>query len=256
MVSASSTVTKRRNRSIVVVGGQSREMLSLSLLLRRFEYEVSPANTAAEAIERISAASPALVITDLVLPGMGGMDLFTLLRQTRRTASIPVIFLIPLCDMASENRCLGAGAAGCITKPVQAEDLYRTVQAAIEPIPRADIRIDARMPVSVDNLPLGCPEGQCEVDLSVHGMYVPMQKPYPRNRQITVQFNIKDRMISAQGTVLYSRASGEMPHREPGMGLKFDNIDFQDREFIRAYIRDEVTRDITAALSREFTDTL
>jgi CheY-like chemotaxis protein len=256
MVSASSTVTKRRNRSIVAVGGKTREMLSLSLLLRRFAYEVSMAETAAEAIERISSASPALVITDLVLPGIGGMDLFNLLKQTRRTASVPVVFLIPLCDTASENRCLGAGAAGCITKPVQAEDLYRTVQAAIEPIPRADFRIDARMPVSVDNLPLGCPEGECEVDLSVHGMYVPMQKPYPRNRRITVQFNIKDRMISAQGAVLYSNASGAGSYRGPGIGLKFIDLAAQDQEFIRTFIRDEVSRDITAVLSREFTDTL
>ena len=252
MGTSASGIAKHRNSSILIVGGKTRELVFISLLLRRFQYDVSEVHTAAEAIERISSASPALIITELVLPGMGGLDLFMLLKQTRRTASIPVVFLLPLSDIASERRCQGAGAAGCVTKPVQAEDLYRTVQAAIEPIPRADIRIDARLPVSVDDVPLGCPQGQCEIDLSVQGMYVPTEKPYPRDRRVTVQFDIKDRTISVQGTVLYSNPSGA--RREPGMGLKFVDLAVQDREFIRTFIRDEVTRDVKATLSGGFTD--
>jgi CheY-like chemotaxis protein len=214
------------------------------------------ASTAAESIKRISAAAPALVITNLVLPGIGGMDLLKLLKQTIRTASIPVVCLIPLNDTESEGRCLSAGAAACISKPVQAEDLYRAVQLTIEPIPRGEIRIGARLPVSVDNVPLDCPGGKCEIDLSVDGMYVPTKKPYPRNRRITVQFNIKDRIIAAQGSVLYRHVSGPGPSKKPGIGLKFIDMADQDQEFIRTFIRNEVTRDISAALSHGFTDTL
>jgi hypothetical protein len=184
---------------------------------------------------------------------MGGMDFFLMLKQSRRTASLPVVFMVPMSDAAAERQCYDNGAAGCITKPIQSEELYRVVQAIIEPIPRENIRIDTRSSVSLNNEPLGCPNDSCAIDLSEHGMYVPTYKPYPRDRRITVRFHIKDRTISAEGSVIYSYSSlGQ--HREPGIGLKFVNIAPQDQEFIRSYIREEVTRDVNEKLSLEYAD--
>ncbi len=251
MKAATTGAKKKRNRSIVVAGNKTPELLALSLLLQRFEYEVSSANTAAQALELISAIRPALIITDMVLPGMSGMDLFHLLKQDLRTAFIPVIFVIPLSDVASERRCLDSGAVACISKPIQTEQLYRTIQEVIEPKPRAGIRIDTRLPVSLNNVPLDCAKGDCAIDLSEYGIYVPMNDPYPQNRRVTVQIHIKDRTISAIGAVLHSHTSGETPLRkEPGMGLKFVDITPQDQDFIRTFILDEINRDVKAALSR------
>jgi len=244
------TVKKIRNRSIIVAGNKTMEILSLSLLLQRFEYDVSSAHTAAEALERISANRPALIITDMVLPGMSGMDLFQLLKQDLRTAFIPVVFVIPPSDVASDRYCMESGAAACISKPIQAEELYRTVQEIIEPKPRAGIRIDTRLPISLNNVRLDCAEGACEVDLSENGIYVPTREPYPQNRQITVQIDIKDRKISATAAVLHSHSPAEGQRKEPGMGLKFIKISPQDQDFIRKFIHDEVSRDIRSALSQ------
>lgn len=97
---------KRRYRSVVVVGNKTPALLSLSLLLQRFAYDVVVANTATQALDRISAARPALVIADMVLAGMGSTDLFEQLRQDKRTASIPVIFMVSPGDAAAETRCL------------------------------------------------------------------------------------------------------------------------------------------------------
>jgi CheY-like chemotaxis protein/Tfp pilus assembly protein PilZ len=251
MSTLSTTAIKRGKRTIVVVGNRAQELITVSLLLQRFEYEVVSASTAAQALERVSEAVPALIITDLTLPGLSGVDLLNLLRQDRRSASIPVVYLVPISDAASQRQCLNLGAAGCISKPVQAEELYRAVQAAIEPWPRESIRIDTRLPVSVDNEPLDYGGEECEIDLSEQGMFVPMQKPYPRNRRVTVQISINDRTISAEGAVLYCHTPGEGRSRERGIGLKFVNIAPHDQEFIRTFIRDEIDRDIKAALSCE-----
>ncbi len=253
MDTTSSFGKKRGHSSILVVGNKTQSMLSICLLLKRFEYNVSEAYTASEALGLISADVPALVVTDLVLPGMSGMDFFHMLKQARRTASLPVVFTVPLSDAAAERQCYDNGAAGCITKPIQSEELYRIVQTLIEPIPRESIRIDARSPVSLNNEPLECPEDSCAIDLSEHGMYVPTYKPYPRNRRITVRFHVKDRTISAEGSVVYSYTSVGQ-HREPGIGLKFVNIAPQDKEFIRSFIRDEITRDVKETLALESVD--
>ncbi|HTG02266.1 MAG TPA: response regulator [Nitrospirota bacterium] len=233
------------------MGNKTQEMLSISLLLQRFDYEVATTHTAGQALEQLSTVLPAIIITDMTLPGMSGTDLFQLLKQSRRTAAIPVVFLVPLSDAASERRCIDLGAAGYISKPVQAEDLYRTVQATIEPVPRADIRIDARVPVSVNTVSIPSPDGNLEIDLSERGMYLPMNNPLPKSRRLNIQMQIKNRTISVEGAVLHSHTPGEQSYKGPGMGLKFTRISPQDRDFIRSYIREEVNRDIKIALAKE-----
>jgi CheY-like chemotaxis protein len=247
------TQKKSGNRTVVIAGGKTRDMLSLSLLLQRFAYTVHSAHTAAQALELVSSARPALVIADTVLEGANRTDLLhQLLYKDRAVSSIPVVYLVFPSDAAMEQKCLHYGAAGCISKPIQAEELFQAVQAAIEPKPRADIRIDTRLPVSLDNVQLECPEGEdgCTIDLSEHGMHVPMSEPYPRNRRLMVRIRIKDRTISAEGSVMYSHYSRAGFNRKPGMGLKFISIAPQDQEFIRKFVRDEVMLDVTAALIR------
>jgi FixJ family two-component response regulator len=62
------------------------------------------------------------------------MDLLhQLLHRDKAAASIPVICSVFPSDAAMEQKCLHYGAAGCISKPVQAEELFHAVQAAIEP---------------------------------------------------------------------------------------------------------------------------
>jgi CheY-like chemotaxis protein len=247
MNDTSSGAHSRSSRSIVVVSSKTQELLVTSLLLQRFEYEVSPANTVAQALEIISVLVPALVITDMVLPGMSGMFLYHLLRQGTRTAAIPIVFVIPAGDVVAERVCLEAGAVGCIAKPVQAEDLYRIVQTAIEPTPRTSIRIETPLAVSVNNMPLDRAAGERVTDLSEHGIYVPVRRPYPRDERLNVQIRIKDRTISAEAAVLYYHATSEGPYKEPGMGLKFVSIAPDDREFIRKFIHDQVTQGINTA---------
>ncbi len=152
--------------------------------------------------------------------------------------------ITPEGDQAAQKRGLDAGAAFCIAKPIEAEELYRSVQAAIEATPRANIRIHTRLSVSLNGVPLDCIEGECAAVLSEHGMYVRMLKPLQRNEQLAIELNVNGRVIPAEAAVLYSHQFGDGPFTEPGMGLKFVRIAAEDRAFIRQFIREEVTRGI------------
>ena len=233
-------------RYILVVDSKAQELFTTSLLLQRFDYQVWTANTTAQALEMAAVAVPALVIADLSLPGMNGMDLLHLLKQDPRTSSVPVVLLIPAGNEAIVKRCLDEGAAGCISRPIQAEELFRAVQASVEPSPRENIRIETRLAVSVNNVPLKCIEGECASILSEYGMYVPMTKPYPKNEQLTVQIKINNRSVSVKASVLYHHTYGEGPFKEPGMGLKFIGMASEDQDFIRQFIREETMKSINA----------
>jgi CheY-like chemotaxis protein len=224
-------------RLVMVVDSNPHQLTYHAMLLQRFGYRVCTAQDAEQALAMAAGEAPSLVIAELDLPQMNGLDLLLQLRQEPRTAAIPVIAVTGSGDHGTEARCLRAGFTACLGKPLGPEDLYRTVQAAVEPVPRTSLRIHARMPVTVNNVPLDCVEGECASVLSEHGMYIRTQKPHPPKSQLAVQIALKGRTISADAVVLYSHRSGEGPFGEPGMGLKFARIAPQDQEYLRLFIR-------------------
>jgi len=224
-------------RLVMVVDSDPHQLTYHAMLLQRFEYRVCTTRDAEQALTMADGEVPALVITELDLPQMNGLDLLHRLRQDPRMAALPVIAVTGSDDQGTEARCLRAGFTAFLGKPLGAEDLYHTVQAAIEPVPRASLRVHARMPVTVNNVPLDCVEGECASVISEHGMYIRTLKPHPPKSRIAVQIALKGRTISADAVVLYSHRFGEGPFGEPGMGLKFASIAPQDQEYLRLFIR-------------------
>lgn len=161
----------------MIVESKTTDLFICAMLLQRFGYCVCAANTSAQALNMLFMAIPALVIADLCLPVMTGIDLNRLLKQDPRSASVPVIILRPSGDEAALRRCQALNIIS-LPKPVHGEDLYQAVRAAIEVTPRSNIRIKTRLSVSVNNVPLGCIEDECASVLSEHGMFVRTREPY------------------------------------------------------------------------------
>jgi len=236
----------RKSRYVLIVDNNVSDLFLASVLLQQLDYQVCTASTAGQTLEMVSIAMPSLIITDLVLPGMSGVDLLRLLRQDARTASIPVIIFFNAGDEVAERRCHNAGAAGCISKPIQAEHLFKIVQKTIEQTPRTNIRLHTSLSVTIDGHSLDMTEGDCASILSENGMYVRMANPHSRDDRLAIQINLNGRSISVDTVVLYSHTYGNGPFKEPGMGLKFTRILPEDQLFIRKFIRDEIMRGITA----------
>ncbi len=240
----SSDKPARRSRFLLVVDSDADNLFYTSMLLQRFEYHICTVQSAEEALEMAIIAVPALVVTDRALKGLNGLELIRRLRQNPGTAAVPVIVLSGEHSPEIEQQCRQAGAMVCLRRPVQAEELYRFVQAGIEPKPRANIRIQIRLPVTVNHKPLDCVEGECATVLSEHGMYVRTLKPFPKSTRLPIQISLNDQIVSAVAVVLYSHKFGEGPFGEPGMGLQFVQITPQDQERVRLFIRDVITRGI------------
>ncbi len=234
----------RKSRYVLIVDNNASDLFLASVLLQQFDYQVCTASTAGQTLDMVSVAMPSLIITDLVLPGMSGVDLLRLLRQDARTASIPVIIFFNAGDEVAERRCHNSGAAGCIPKPIQAEHLFRIVQKTIERTPRSNIRLQTSLSVTINGHLLDMTEGDCASILSENGMYIRMTDPYPRDERLAIQIHLNERRISADTVVLYSHTYGNGPFKEPGMGLKFLRIAPDDQLFIREYIREEIMKGI------------
>jgi two-component system, cell cycle response regulator DivK len=86
------------------------------------------ATSGEDAIELAVSARPALMLMDVQLPGISGLEALARLRSDERTASIPVLALTAQAMQGDRERFLDAGFDGYLSKPVDILELIRTVQ--------------------------------------------------------------------------------------------------------------------------------
>jgi CheY-like chemotaxis protein len=227
----------RKKRFILVADGNQRDATYTSMLLQNLGYTTTIVRSGEEALEFRSIAAPALVVAELVLPGMNGMDLFERFTRDPAGSPIPVIILTRFADQAGEDRCRRAGCAECLNKPVQTLELFRAVQQTLEPTPRRSIRIATFLNASLEG---GAPEAQFVTMLSDSGLFLRSLEPLAAGSKRAVTFVLEGRVIRVDAEVLYAYRFNEGPGKEPGMGMKFLNLSPVDADVVQTYISERV----------------
>ena len=106
-----------------------RELVRIHLSLAGFAPEV--ASDAVEGGEALFAHPPDLVLCDIKMPFMSGLDLLSLMKTDQRTATIPVILVSGHSDEDTMAKAIKLGAADYLTKPVLVEDLLQSIHACL-----------------------------------------------------------------------------------------------------------------------------
>ena len=122
-------------KRILVVDDEQEITLVLRSGLTKHGYEVRTASEGEAALELFSAWTPDLVITDLSMPNMNGLNLCSRLREI---SSVPVIVLSVKGDEATKIEALDTGADDYITKPFGMGELLARVRAALRRSPDTD----------------------------------------------------------------------------------------------------------------------
>jgi len=97
-------------------------------VLRATGYATLEATSGEEAVEMARAHAPALVLMDIQLPGIDGVEALARLRRDEKTASIPVLALTAQAMSGDREQFLGAGFDGYLSKPVDVLELIRAVK--------------------------------------------------------------------------------------------------------------------------------
>ena len=108
--------TPGRNR-LLIVDDEPTNIHILSNILSD-DYEIRAANSGERAIEAATSQSPDLILLDMVMPEMDGIQVCEALKANEATKNIPVIFVTSMSDSVNEERGLEAGAVDYISKPI------------------------------------------------------------------------------------------------------------------------------------------
>lgn len=113
---------------ILVVDDEEHIRRSLKVILTAKQYDVSLAASGEEALSLAAAETPDLVIVDLCMPGMSGLDLC---RELRTWLSVPILVLSVIVREADKVAALDVGADDYITKPYSINELLARVRALL-----------------------------------------------------------------------------------------------------------------------------
>ena len=113
---------------VLLVEDNARNMTLLRDLLRATGYRTLEASTGGQAVMLAIEHAPALVLLDVRLPDMDGLEVLRRLRLDRRTASIPVLAVTAQAMKGDRDRLTEAGFDGYLPKPVDIDEVVAAVE--------------------------------------------------------------------------------------------------------------------------------
>jgi putative two-component system response regulator len=114
---------------ILIVDDEETIRLALRKFLRSRGYEVEVAGSAEQALEALDGASFSLMLCDVRMPGMTGVEMVPQARA--KDDELAIIMLTAVNDAATATEALSAGASDYLMKPVELADLQQAVDRAL-----------------------------------------------------------------------------------------------------------------------------
>jgi two-component system, OmpR family, KDP operon response regulator KdpE len=140
---------------LLVVDDEPQILRALRINLHARQYDVVTAGTGRGALDAATEAHPDLVILDLGLPDMDGVEV---IRSLRKWTQVPIVILSGRLNSAAKVDALDAGADDYVTKPFSVEELLARIRA----VTRRTTEPELIEPVQL---------GRWTVDLSDHAIY-------------------------------------------------------------------------------------
>jgi CheY-like chemotaxis protein len=237
----------RKRGYAIVVDSYAKDLFMTGMMLQRLDHDVYIVNTAEDALRIVEAANPTLIITELALPQMSGLELLIRIKHEAKTKTLPVVIYTSGENDKKKELCRASGCAAYLRKPLDPVSLYSAIQEATEIIPRQFIRLRTLLPVMVGGASASTRSlsGMEYVsELSESGIFVRTLNPRPVNSMLPVTLIIRSMQIKLKAMVVHTVSLAPGLFREPGMGMKFVEITATDREVLRNVIKGQILKDI------------
>ena len=123
--------TARRPARILIVDDEPLNVDYLEQELEGRGFEIETAGSGLEALERVAASPPDLVLLDVMMPGMDGISVLRILKGDPETRLMPVVLMTALTAVEDRVRGIEAGADDFLSKPVDDRELLARINTAL-----------------------------------------------------------------------------------------------------------------------------
>jgi CheY-like chemotaxis protein len=120
--------TFKRGRKILLVEDETGFAELLADLLRSDGYEVAVANDGQEALEKLEHFLPHVIISDIVMPRVDGLEMFRQVKASQRTSGIPFLFISGFQDNTVLDKARKIGVFGILQKPIDIDQIERRLR--------------------------------------------------------------------------------------------------------------------------------
>jgi response regulator RpfG family c-di-GMP phosphodiesterase/signal transduction histidine kinase len=146
-VAATHETANRSGRTILLVDDDPGMIEILEVNLARASFRVLSAQNGAEALSLASVERPDLILLDVSLPDLDGLDVCRRLKESPPTRHIPVILISTDVDSGAVTAGMAAGAEDCISKPFGPSEVVTLAQACVMRAARhCDVNALTRLP--------------------------------------------------------------------------------------------------------------
>ncbi|WP_113660923.1 response regulator [Pedobacter nanyangensis] len=115
-------------KKILIIDDDSRNIFALKAVLTAKKYVCLAANNAEEGLELIKKdGNVGVVLLDMMMPDMDGYQTLVKMRKDEQLKNVPAIAVTAQAMLGDRERCLQAGAAGYISKPVNVDELIKLI---------------------------------------------------------------------------------------------------------------------------------
>jgi CheY-like chemotaxis protein len=119
-------------KSILVVDDNPENLKLVMMILASTGYALTTASDAVEALRFVEQSAPDLILLDLQLPGMDGLELTRRLRSRIETQTIPIVAVTAYAMKGDELKALDAGCNGYMVKPIDKRTLRALVKSYLD----------------------------------------------------------------------------------------------------------------------------
>ncbi len=115
-------------RKVLIVEDNETNIYTFTDYLQARGYEVDVAYNGPDALLRLRAIKPDVILLDIQMPGMDGLEVMQQVRKEQTLHHIPIVALTALAMLGDRDRCLAAGADEYLSKPVSLQQLVQLIE--------------------------------------------------------------------------------------------------------------------------------
>jgi CheY-like chemotaxis protein len=115
-------------KSVLLVDDSETVLMFERLILRGTGLHLRTANTGTQALAEVERDPPDLILLDVVMPGISGIETCRTLKNDARTRGIPVVMVTTKGEPETVERAFAAGCNDFVTKPIDKNELLAKVQ--------------------------------------------------------------------------------------------------------------------------------